>query len=448
MDVIEGFRMKLARDCAYDDTYFEFILGIIHLVPWIITFAMMGVSIVTRELFYTVTSIVSWIDIILNYVLTNMIAEPAPFENCGGSSALPAFFTEHAFFMFVYLVVAHFVYNLHLNILHIFLLQVWITMAWISSVILGFNSNYQIIAGAYVGTGTAIAVHIFFVYLIVWRNRKKIIRSNLSKRLKYVDSIFTGAHGLQNPFTDDENENEDEDEDDDNGDVDEEYDGEDDVYEDEKNGATMNGKKAYLLSVPHAACIPWATVRTCDLVSLEAANALATALGKHIANTGTLDVVEVVAHKDYSLPRAKVDMNRMEAWNTNFRIKLRRTMKRLKNSGYNVILFDMHSFPDHRAFRGVRPSEVVFLVFPEGELPESGITTQRALMSLAAKSPASFSGIYHFSATEGSPVNNIMYEAIYNFRIPALLIETCSCLDSSTVTLRMEQIAVIIRKNF
>jgi len=202
MDVIEGFRMKLERDCDYDDTYFEFILGIIHMVPWVITFAMMGVSITTRELFYTVTSVVSWIDIILNYALTNIFADPAPLVECGGPSALPAFFTEHAYFMYVYLVLSHFMYNLQLNIIHIFLLQVWVTMAWISSVVLGFNSTYQIVAGAYVGTGVAIVVHIV-VYFVVWKNRKAIIESRVSAKFRYVDSIFGfdgpqatwGAHG-------------------------------------------------------------------------------------------------------------------------------------------------------------------------------------------------------------------------------------------------------------
>lgn len=189
MDVVEGLRMKLSEDCVYEDTYFDFILGLIHVVPWIITFAMMGISISTRELFYTVTSVVAWIDIILNYALTNVLADPAPLESCGGKTALPAFFTEHAFFMYVYLVMSYFIYNLRLNIIYIFLMQVWVTMAWISSVALGYNATYQIVWGAYVGIAVAIFVHII-IYFVVYKNRKAILESWVAIQFQYIDTIF------------------------------------------------------------------------------------------------------------------------------------------------------------------------------------------------------------------------------------------------------------------
>lgn len=189
MDLVQGLRMKLSEDCTYEDTYFDFFLGIIHVVPWIITFAMMGVSITTRELFYAVTSAVAWIDIILNYALTNVLADPAPLESCGGTNALPAFFTEHAFFMYVYLVMAYFLYNLRLNIFYIYLMQVWVTMAWISSVLLGYNAVYQIVWGAYVGIGASIFVHIF-VYFVIVKNIDDILASSMSIFLGYKDTIF------------------------------------------------------------------------------------------------------------------------------------------------------------------------------------------------------------------------------------------------------------------
>lgn len=188
MNVVGALQEQLRKDCLYDDTFFDFVLGAIHLVPYVVSFAFLGISIATREIFYTVLSGALWFNTILNYTLTWILADPAPVITCGGKAALPAFFSEHSFFLYVFVVTSYYLYNLRLNSLHIFLLQVWVIMSWVSSVILGYNYKYQVIWGASVGSYAAVVVQIF-VYNIIWKNRTKLMQFKIVSAF-YRDSIF------------------------------------------------------------------------------------------------------------------------------------------------------------------------------------------------------------------------------------------------------------------
>jgi hypothetical protein len=134
-------------------------------VPAAISFFFLGLSWKSREIFYAVTTTLLYIDIILNYALTGVIRDPAPIPGCGGVSASPAFFSEHAFFLYSHLQLSRYLYSYFLKQRFIVALQIWVTWTWISAVTLGYNSVEQAMLGAHVGTAAAAVLHIAVFYI-------------------------------------------------------------------------------------------------------------------------------------------------------------------------------------------------------------------------------------------------------------------------------------------
>ena len=189
MNIIEIVRGELRASCEYDDSYFQFFLGMIHLVPWLVSAAFTGVAAYSREIYYPIMTAALWINTILIYALTNVIADPAPISGCGGTGALPALATEHAFFMYIYILIGLHVFSLRVRIFHIFLLQVWASATWIAAVVLGFNSQYQVVWGALIGTAAAAIVNVF-VYFIMRSYHDEIVYWWVTEWVGYDDETF------------------------------------------------------------------------------------------------------------------------------------------------------------------------------------------------------------------------------------------------------------------
>lgn len=165
MDIVGAFTDSLQTNCASDGSAYHFMLGIAHFVPGAISFFFLGLSWKSQEIFYAVTTVLLYIDIILNYALTGVIRDPAPIPGCGGVSASPAFFSEHAFFLYSHLQLSRYLYYYYLKQRLIVALQIWVTWTWISAVTLGYNTVEQAMLGAYVGTAAAVVLHVLVFYL-------------------------------------------------------------------------------------------------------------------------------------------------------------------------------------------------------------------------------------------------------------------------------------------
>lgn len=189
MNIVEIVRRDLRESCEYDDSYFQFFLGMIHLVPWLVSAAFTGVAAYSREIYYPIMTAALWLNTILIYALTNVIADPAPIPGCGGTAALPSLPTEHAFFLYVYILIGLHVFGLRVRIFHIFLLQLWASVTWIAAVVLGFNSQYQVVWGALSGTGIATAVNIV-VYFVMRSHHTAILDWWVTEWAGYSDETF------------------------------------------------------------------------------------------------------------------------------------------------------------------------------------------------------------------------------------------------------------------
>lgn len=189
MDGIAGIVAdRLSQNCRYTGTYFQFFMGMLHLVPWLISAAFAGIAAWTAELFWPILSAGGIINWVVNYLISIYAMSPAPLPECGGESALPALLAQTAFFYLTYIQMAKMIYKVdRIHKFHIFLLQEWATLAWASSIILGFNDMYQVVWGAIVGVATGFGFTVC-VFLVVTTFYDEIM--HIAEKFKYEDTIF------------------------------------------------------------------------------------------------------------------------------------------------------------------------------------------------------------------------------------------------------------------
>lgn len=106
-----------------------------------------------------------------------------------------------------------------------------------------------------------------------------------------------------------------------------------------------------IITVPHSKCI--SNVRVCDLRAEKAANMFKEEIDKKI---------DVDIYKN-DIFRFKMDGNRSESRVSNFRNKIRESMKNSKQKYNNVFLLDIHSFPNRIESFGTNPNvpKIVFI---------------------------------------------------------------------------------------
>lgn len=94
-----------------------------------------------------------------------------------------------------------------------------------------------------------------------------------------------------------------------------------------------------MITAPHAGCgNDNPTTRTCDRAAFAAASAL--------KNEFEAKGVKVAWHPNTSVLREKVDMNRRQGRETDYRKGIRAKLQEWQGKGSSVYVFDMHSFPN------------------------------------------------------------------------------------------------------
>jgi len=164
MSLIDGFRENLAENCRYDNSWFEFALGAIQLTPFAFSVGFSFIANANREVYYAVYSGWGWLNIILNYAVSNVVRSPVPLPKCGEPSGLPVLFVEHAYFMLTFLSMSCFRFGLDMGAVHTCLLHIWGTLVWMSCIVLGYNFRYQVVWSAYVG----VACGLFAIVVTEW----------------------------------------------------------------------------------------------------------------------------------------------------------------------------------------------------------------------------------------------------------------------------------------
>jgi hypothetical protein len=188
MDMVDAIVQHLHTNCDFDNSYFHYMLGLTHFVPIPMAFIFFGISYYSGEVYYLILSLGMGLDIILNYALTNMIGEPAPNPLCGGHTANPSFHTEHAFFLYTFMLLTQLFFKLKITSLEIFLLQIWVLLTWVATITLGYNSFNQAFYGSIIGSAAAFA----FVYIIhiFWPETDDHIFQKWIRRANYASNVL------------------------------------------------------------------------------------------------------------------------------------------------------------------------------------------------------------------------------------------------------------------
>ncbi len=189
MDLAKAIKEDLFLNCHFKDTLYHSLLAFILFVPIALSAIFFGISYYTKELYYLVLSIVLVLDIALNFFISGLYFAPAPLPTCGGNRAFPSFKTEHAFFLYIFLIMSRHFFYLKLDGWAVFWLQVWVLLTWVASVELGYNDFKQALVGGVVGASFGF-IMVVVVALIIGKYRRYFMYRGLLHWVGYHDTIF------------------------------------------------------------------------------------------------------------------------------------------------------------------------------------------------------------------------------------------------------------------
>src|SRR5271166_3073801 len=114
MDLRRAIEEDLYKNCNFDKSSYHEFLALILFVPVALTAIFFGISYYTKELYYLVLSLMLALDIFLNFFISGLYFAPAPIPSCGGNRAFPSFKTEHAAFLYSFMVLSRHLFYLRL----------------------------------------------------------------------------------------------------------------------------------------------------------------------------------------------------------------------------------------------------------------------------------------------------------------------------------------------
>ncbi len=120
--------------------------------PFYLGILLIGVTIEHSEVFYSLVTWIFFIDFFFNFGIRSAIDQPGPQLICTSSIQMPAYATEGAMLLTMYLLISSSVsFNFSLRWLKIFIIGVFLPLGIYSRIWLHFNTPQQLLAGSAFG---------------------------------------------------------------------------------------------------------------------------------------------------------------------------------------------------------------------------------------------------------------------------------------------------------